>query len=474
MKKLTYDEVKNRIEKFDGYKLISKSYNGAREKLEIRCPKGHISEMTLANFEKSNKCRECYGYIKWNIDKVKIEFEKRNYTLLEDAYTNNLTDMKYICNTHPNVTQKMCIGALMQGKQCKECAKEQSANARRKSKEKLIDECKQKGCTILNPEDYLTGKSIMKFKCDYGHEFEMKYNYFLQMNGCRECRGIIDWTDEKIEEFINNRGFKLISKPNEFKCNDDITVECKSGHITDINWNSFRKGQDCTLCTNNVRTKYTYDKVKEIFEKSNMKLISNIYKNMETPLKFVCINNHYGEMTLHSVMHGYGCRECGFEKASITRNINMSKSGTINTSSQQLYLHNILGGELNCPVGKYPLDIAFIEEKIYLEYDGSGHDLNVKLGRITKEEFDKKQLFRSLYLNKLGWKEIRISSTQDYLPNEDKLIELFNHAKLVLNSGRSWIKFDIDNSKVLTSQYDKYYDFGNLNIINKKTIDNVI
>ena len=59
------------------------------------------------------------------------------------------------------------------------------------------------------------------------------------------------------------------------------------------------------------------------------------------------------------------------------------------TSKQQLYIHSLLGGELNYCTGKCFLDIAFLDEKIYLEYDGGGHDLSVKLGNMSKEEFER-------------------------------------------------------------------------------------
>lgn len=104
-------------------------------------------------------------------------------------------------------------------------------------------------------------------------------------------------------------------------------------------------------------------------------------------------------------------------------------------SKQQRYLHNLLGGELNYPVNHFYLDIAFTKEKIYIEYDGKGHDLTVKLNLMTEKDFHKKELDRYFILKRLGWKQIVIQSSEDLLPCDDIIVELINKNKeILLNS----------------------------------------
>lgn len=69
----------------------------------------------------------------------------------------------------------------------------------------------------------------------------------------------------------------------------------------------------------------------------------------------------------------------------------MFRSGNISCSIQQFYLNEIIGGQINYLVGTIPLDIALIEEHIYIEYDGGGHDLGVKLNQITLDDFNEKE-----------------------------------------------------------------------------------
>lgn len=91
------------------------------------------------------------------------------------------------------------------------------------------------------------------------------------------------------------------------------------------------------------------------------------------------------------------------------------------------------------------LDIAYPEEMIYIEYDGSGHDLNVKLGKTSIEKFKFNEFKRFNYLKKEKWKMIKIISKKDLLPNDELIIKLIKYCKNMLINN-SWIIIDIDKS----------------------------
>ena len=146
----------------------------------------------------------------------------------------------------------------------------------------------------------------------------------------------------------------------------------------------------------------------------------------------------------------------------------MYRNGTTPRSNQQVYLNNLLNGKLNYPVSYCSLDIAFLEEMIYIEYNGGGHDLKVKLGNMTEKEFKTKEMKREYYLKSVGWSKITIISLKDYLPQDDKIINMIEYAKEYLNTGHSWIIFDVDNKLVESSQFNYTYDFGELRKVKKK------
>lgn len=148
------------------------------------------------------------------------------------------------------------------------------------------------------------------------------------------------------------------------------------------------------------------------------------------------------------------------------------ENNTAPKSSQQLYLHNLLGGELNYLVKSIFLDIAFVEKRIYCEYDGSGHKLQVLLNQITEEDFKEKEYNRYYFLKNRDWKLIHIISTKDYLPSDEIIISLIEKAKEYLNTGHSWFEINIDEENLKCSQYKTEYDFGELRKIKKQTLDN--
>lgn len=137
------------------------------------------------------------------------------------------------------------------------------------------------------------------------------------------------------------------------------------------------------------------------------------------------------------------------------------KNGNGKCSRQQKYICDVVKGELNYPVGACSLDVAFPEEWLYIEYDGSGHKLTAKYEGISDVDFNKRDVRRKYLLNSKGWKEIRIISSKDYLPTEENILEILSVAKGYLKE-RSWITFNIDNKTLQTSKLLMPFDFGEL------------
>lgn len=140
----------------------------------------------------------------------------------------------------------------------------------------------------------------------------------------------------------------------------------------------------------------------------------------------------------------------------------MYENGTQTSSRSQCYICDELNGKLNYPIDTQCLDIAFPSEKLYIEYDGSGHDLCTKLSNITEEEFEEKELKRYYYLKNRGWKMIRIISTKDCVPEKSILDKMLIISREHFNKNHTWIKFDIDNNKVITSAKEEDFDYGRL------------
>lgn len=151
------------------------------------------------------------------------------------------------------------------------------------------------------------------------------------------------------------------------------------------------------------------------------------------------------------------------------------KNGTQKTSRQQLYLHNLYGGELNYSIKCYDVDICFPTEKMYVEYDGSGHDLSVRFGQKTQEEFNQREIIRFNIIKREGYKQMRIISRKDLLPSDKVLLQMLSIAKEYFNkTSHTWINFDIDNSKIINAKNKDtdgvFFDYGELRKIKESKI----
>ena len=126
------------------------------------------------------------------------------------------------------------------------------------------------------------------------------------------------------------------------------------------------------------------------------------------------------------------------------------------TSKQQKYFHQIFGGELNYQFQHFFLDIAFLDEKIDIEYNGGGHDLVVKLGVKTRQQFNKMTFARYQSLINNNWKIITLISPHDRIKqySNQQYIELIQICKDYLNNTQHhWVEIYIEEDKIKTSLF---------------------
>lgn len=100
---------------------------------------------------------------------------------------------------------------------------------------------------------------------------------------------------------------------------------------------------------------------------------------------------------------------------------NFNQNGIICSSKAQEKISDIVGGKLNYLFCGFYLDMLY-EDWLDIEYDGSGHDLRVKIGKMSQEEFGKKERQRYAVIHANGLKTLTIKGNiKDILPDNDKL-----------------------------------------------------
>lgn len=121
-------------------------------------------------------------------------------------------------------------------------------------------------------------------------------------------------------------------------------------------------------------------------------------------------------------------------------------------SEPQIKLGLLFNGIVNYQIGYYCVDIYFPEHKVYLEYDGSGHDLAVREGYMSADDFERKEKNRKEFLQSLGLKELRIKNIYDKkLPSDNRLLKIrdfaFNYLGLDENQ---WLEIDLTSKLIIT------------------------
>lgn len=125
------------------------------------------------------------------------------------------------------------------------------------------------------------------------------------------------------------------------------------------------------------------------------------------------------------------------------------QNNTCPSSKAQRYICNLLAGELNYNVDFYNLDI-YLGNHIYVEYDGSGHNLQVKFGNLTQEDCDRKEEKRYLYLLSKGYKMIKIINLQkrDKLPSDDVIKQIINDGVEYIQRGGNAYIINLENFEI--------------------------
>jgi len=120
-RKLTIEIIRTEVEKL-GYKLLTKRYINTSQKLQFSCSKGHKYFMTYAHFYSGQRCSECYGTKKYTLKQVREVFKNRGWKLLSLYYNNSKQKLKVKCNKG-HITNTITLNNFLKGSGCDTCYK---------------------------------------------------------------------------------------------------------------------------------------------------------------------------------------------------------------------------------------------------------------------------------------------------------------------------------------------------------------
>ena len=281
MIKWNYYLVKEYINK-EGYVLLSTEYTKIHDKLKIKCPNGHIFEMSFNNFKKGQRCKECARLNKQKYSKEEVEMLlSREGYVLNSEYKNIRDNIEMICpNGH---TTNMSFASFENGHRCKHCKetdknrnlegfKTNNKKFNKGNKKYTLDEArnilKEVGFELLD-EEYNGIKSQVNIRCEHGHEVNMRFD--KARNGkCPQCsKENSFYSLDFIKDYLSKDGYSLLST--EYNgIYENIEIMCDKGHIYTTTFNNYKNyGFRCPICKGSLGER----KIEKYLTENNIKYI---------------------------------------------------------------------------------------------------------------------------------------------------------------------------------------------------------
>lgn len=308
-----------------------------------------------------------------------------------------------------------------------------------------------------------------------------------------ECTLQSEEVKQKIYQTNHERyGCKTPMQNEEIKKKAKKTLEEKHGSLEQFFEHRNELAKETNLKKYGVEKPSTLDSVKQKAKNTNLEKYNAISpmcteevqkKARETTLKHYGVEHPAQSREIQEKIKRSCLENLGYEYPMQSPEVlgkakkTLYENNSVPVSRQQQYICELYDGLLNYPFMAYNLDIFKPEDNIVIEYSGGGHDLSVKLGSITQEEFDKKELIRKSYISRAGYRLIEIVSPDDRIPSDEKLIEMYSFAKDYFNTtNHTWMTYYTKDNKYRNAENmtddGSHYDFGELRIITEKDMVN--
>lgn len=370
VQKLTYDFVKNEINKTEEYVLITDTYINNAIKMQIlhrAC--GRIFNMCYNNFRKGNPCPLCSrDKFRLSYDFAKSEIEKEpGYVLLSKEYKNN--DEKLEIQCHNKHIFYMGLKTFRAGHRCAECV---GLKKREYDYVKTYIENKK---FILVSTEYINSKTKLDLICPKGHKIRKTFRNIQENHNCETCYKELKYSKEDVKNILTLSGYAWISGEYE-KTSSELVLECKEKHIFKSSFIRFmeilnrnkkynKNNSACDICNkrcismrNRKQSKHlTFDEVKQFVESKNYTLLSTEYNKSSDKLNLTCPNGHKIKMSL-SNLKKYNCMQCCSKKRHEYDFVKSEVEAEGYTLISPEYKNNIIKLQMLCPQ-KHKTEISY-------------------------------------------------------------------------------------------------------------------
>lgn len=249
---------------------------------------------------------------KYTFDDVLYYINKKNYILISDKkdFNNAGSQIKYLCPKHKDKgVQVTTLGRLLEGKGCKFCGIEKTAQSRRKD---FDEEYNKSICNDFNYTYVRTRREIVPpknhniifidFICnvhrEYGIQTTRQNNLRKGSSACMYCHHK-NLPKDYILQLIEEKAPNIEILDNDFyKLTDKVKCKCKvHNHISRQSIQDILKGKYCYYCGIDKLSKKSFLSIEEIN-----------HRIKETNPHLELIEDYHGIQKSHK----FRCNKCGY------------------------------------------------------------------------------------------------------------------------------------------------------------------
>ena len=180
-------EVRVIAEQYGG-KCLSKHYVDHRTKLEFVCLLGHKWRATPNSIKNGRWCPVCAGTLRLSIEDFQALAEERGGKCLSTEYVNQRTKLRFRCSRGHEWTAT-AQNVRNRNSWCPECARAEKFGRSRRNYTiedmKQLAEAKRGVCLS---DSYQGVAKALRWRCQSGHEFQLRPHSVLRGSWCRKCK----------------------------------------------------------------------------------------------------------------------------------------------------------------------------------------------------------------------------------------------------------------------------------------------
>ncbi|MEN9407029.1 MAG: hypothetical protein RLZZ455_245 [Candidatus Parcubacteria bacterium] len=235
-----------------GGELLSQTYFNNKTPLLWQCKDGHVWKATpnsvrkgYDNSRKGTWCAICSGKKQHTIEEMQKLAVKHGGLCLSNEYLNSKTKLKWQCKV--GHVWETAPGNIFQGYWCPVCRRiEINKNMPRLTIEEMQRIAAERGGRCLSYK-YINSKTMLKWQCKFGHEWEAVPGLVKHGTWCLACSGRQRLTIEEMQRIAAERGGRCLSEVYK-NAMTKLKWQCKEGHIWMAIPASINRGHWCPLC----------------------------------------------------------------------------------------------------------------------------------------------------------------------------------------------------------------------------------